>query len=149
MTEDEFKERYPFELNNPRNNVYSRPDLQAWRQSIELAGSFYKVIRNTINEYDEKGRPNNKQEVQYIAAAIIPVGDYSVTRKGQGSWTSEKYKISYVYPDYLRIEDIVEHPNYGVLKVLEVDDMREYGISTATAVRINSIRRIKDNGEWL
>lgn len=136
-------------LNNPRRNVYSRPDLQAWRQALELTSSCYKVTRQITNRYDEKGRPNNKEEIQYIPMTIIPDGDYRVDRKEQGSWTVENFKISYVYPDYLRVEDIIEHPNYGILRVMSINDMREYGISTASAVRINSIRNVRNKGEWL
>lgn len=136
-------------LNNPRCNVYSRPDLQSWRQALATSASCYKVIRQITNRYDDKGRPNNKEEAQWVAMSIIPAGDYSVNRRDQGSWTSERFKVSYVYPDYLRVEDIIEHPNYGRLRILSIDDMREYGVSTATAVRIDSIREIRNSGEWL
>lgn len=150
MTEQEYEELSKhYCLNDPKNNLYSKPNLQAWRQSIELSGSFYKVKRAIVNNFDEKGRPNNEEKIDYIPLAIIPNGDYTCIRKGQGSWTAESYSISYVYPDYLRVEEIIEHPNYGPLRVISVNDMREYGISTATAVRINSIRTIKDSGEWL
>lgn len=135
-------------LNDPRHNVYSRPDLQAFRQAIELTSSMYKVTRASINEYDEKGRPNNKEEVIYMAMSIVPVGDMRIDRKGQGTWVAESFKINYIYPDYLRGEEIIEHPNYGLLRVLSVNDMREYGVMEATAVRINSIRPVMDSGEW-
>lgn len=135
-------------LNDPRRNVYSRPDLQSFKQALELTDSYYKVTRSITNFYDEKGRPDNKEEIQFLPLTIIPTGDYKVVRNAQGSWTAESYKISYVYPTYLRVEDIIEHPNYGRLRVLDVDDMREYGVMTATAVRINSIRPIMDSGEW-
>lgn len=150
MTEQEYDElNKNYFLNDPKNNLYSKPNLQAWRQAIELSGSLYKVRRAIVNSFDEKGRPNNEETIDYIPLAIVPVGDYSVNRKEQGSWTAESYDVSYVYPDYLRVEEVIEHPNYGLLKVISVNDMREYGISTAKAVRINSIRIIKDKGEWL
>lgn len=136
-------------LNDPWHNVYSRPDLQAFRQAIELSSSMYKVIRSTINEYDEKGRPNNKEEVIYMAMAITPIGDMSIDRRERGgTWIAEKFKINYIYPDFLRGEELIEHPFYGTLKVISIDDMREYGVMEATAVRINSIRPVMDRGEW-
>lgn len=135
-------------LNDPRRNVYSRPDLQSWKQALELTDSYYKVTRSITNFYDEKGRPDNKEEIELIPMTIVPTGDYKVVRNAQGSWSAESYKISYVYPTYLRVEDIIEHPNYGKLRVLDISDMREYGVMTATAVRINSIRTIMDSGEW-
>lgn len=135
-------------LNDPRRNVYSRPDLQSFKQALELTDSYYKVTRSITNFYDEKGRPDNKEEIQLLPLTIIPTGDYKIVRNAQGSWSAESYKISYVYPTYLRVEDIIEHPNYGKLRVLDISDMREYGVMTATAVRINSIRTIMDSGEW-
>lgn len=149
MADEEFKDWYNKCLNDPKNNLYSKPDLQSWRQALELSSSFYKVKRAVVNYYDEKGRPNNKEEIDWVPLSIIPAGDYTCNRKEQGSWTAESYKVSYVYPEYLRVEEIIEHPNYGSLKVISLDDQREYGVSTATAVRINSIRVIKNSGEWL
>lgn len=150
MTEQEYEElSKEYFLNDPKHNVYSKPNLQAWRQAIELHGSFYKVRRAVVNSFDEKGRPNNEEKIDYIPLAIVPKGDYSCNRKEQGSWTAESFEVSYVYPDYLRVEEYIEHPNYGDLRVISINDMREYGISTATAVRVNSIRQIKNSGEWL
>jgi len=81
--------------------------------------------------------------------AITPTGDMSINRKEQGTWSAETYSISYLYPDYLRGEEIIEHPMYGRLRVISVDDMREYGVMTAKAVRIDSIRPVMDKGEWV
>lgn len=136
-------------LNEPKRNVYSRPDLQAWRQVLTTSASCYKVIRQVTNRFDDKGRPYNKEEIQYIPMTIIPNGDYSVNRREQGSWTAERFTVAYVYPDYLRVEDIIEHPNYGRLRILSINDMREYGVSSASAVRIDSIREVRNSGEWL
>lgn len=137
----------PFNL--PNKNLYSKPDLQSLRQALSLTSARYKVVRQVTNHFNEKGRPDSKEQIEYIEMSIVPNGTYTVNQKEQGSWTAESYEISYIYPEYLRVEDIVEHPNYGKLRVLSINDMREFGVSTATAVRINSIRQIRNSGEWL
>ena len=135
--------------NNPTHNLYSKPDLQAFRQALSLTSAMYKVKRQVTNHFNDKGRPDSKEQITYVELAITPDGDYRVNQKEQGSWTAENYKISYVYPDYLMVEDIVYHPNYGELRVMSIDDKREYGVSSASAVRVNSIRQIKNSGDWM
>lgn len=135
--------------NSPTHNLYSKPDLQAFRQALSLTSAMYKVKRQITNHFNDKGRPDSKEQITYLNLAIVPNGDYTVNQKEQGSWTAESFKISYVYPDYLLTEDIVYHPNYGELRVISIEDMREYGVSSATAVRVNSIRHIKNSGEWV
>ena len=135
--------------NSPTHNLYSKPDLQAFRQALSLSSALYKVKREITNHFDDKGRPDSKEQITYIELAIVPKGNYTVNQKEQGSWTAESFEISYIYPDYLQVEDIVYHPNYGELRVLDINDMREYGVSSATAVRVNSIRQIKNSGEWI
>ena len=128
-------------------NPYERTDLQALRQALEISGKNYKVIRQEVNKFNDKGRPDSIEKVDYIYASITPKGDLTVNRKGQGSWTAESFEVSYLYPDYLRVENLIEHPIYGQLKIKSINDMRQYGLSTAVAVRVGSIRTIYDKGE--
>lgn len=137
----------PFNL--PNRNLYSKPDLQALRQALSLSGAYYKVVRQVTNHFNEKGRPDSKQQIEFIEMAIIPTGNYNVDMKEQGGWTAESFEATYIYPDYLQVEDIIEHPNYGKLKVISVEDKREYGASKANTVRLDSVRKTNNNGEWL
>ncbi|MEG1565325.1 MAG: hypothetical protein RR342_01105 [Bacilli bacterium] len=136
-------------INSPTNNLYSKPDLQSLRQALSLTSALYCVKRQITNHFDEKGRPNSKESQVYFEMAIVPNGDYKSKRTEQGSWTAESFMISYIYPDYLQTEDIITHPFYGELRVESINDMREYGVSTAVAVRINSIRKIINSGAWV
>lgn len=122
--------------------LYNKPDLQALRQAISLTSDRLLVYRNVTNHYNEKGRPDSKVEAELVELAVVPNEDYSVNRKEQGSWSSETFSVSYVYPDYLQLEDIIEHPVYGKLRVTSIKDMREFGVSTARAERINASRNI-------
>lgn len=130
-------------------NPYNRTDLQALKQALSMTSERYRVIRETVNKFNEKGRPDSIQKIDIIEASIIQNGDHSVDQKGQGSWSTETFTVSYIYPDYLRLENIIEHPFYGNLRVTSVNDMRDRGVSTATAVRLNSMRDIIDKGEGL
>lgn len=129
--------------------IYDKPYLQAFRQALSLNSRRYKVHRQVTNHFDEKGRPDSKEQIEYVELAIVPSGELNIDQKEQGSWNAQSYSISYVYPEYLRGEDIIEHPEYGRLRVTNINDMREYGVSTATAVRIDSIRQIRNSGEFM
>lgn len=128
---------------------YDKPYIQALRQALSLTSDRYKVYRQVTNHFDEKGRPDSKEQIEYVELSIIPSGEIRIDQKEQGSWNTQSFSISYVYPEYLRGEDIIEHPEYGKLRVTSINDMREFGISSATAVRIDSIRQIRNTGEFM
>lgn len=129
-------------------NPYSRQDIQAIRQALEITNRHYRVIRQTVNKFNDKGRPESIQKIDFINATITKSGDLSLDkREGHGGWQTEWFEITYCYPEWLRAENIVEHPVYGQLVVKDINDMREYGVCVAKATRINSIRNVHDTGE--
>lgn len=129
-------------------NPYLRADLQGFRQALEMTNRRYRVIRQTVNKFNDKGRPESIQKIDYINATITKSDDIRTDKRdGKGGWQTETFEIAYCYPEYLRAENIVEHPQYGQLKVGDINDMREHGVSIAKAVRIGSIRNIHDRGE--
>lgn len=129
-------------------NPFRMTDVQAIKQALSMTNERYRIIRQTVNKFDDKGRPSSIQEIDYIEATVTKTSDRVLDkRNGNGGWNTETFEISCCYPHYLRNENILEHPYYGNLKVTDVDDMREYGLTTAKAVRMNSIRNINDRGE--
>lgn len=122
--------------------LYNKPDLQSLRQALMLTSDKYLVFRQATNHFNDKGRPDSKVETELMEMAIVPNEDYAVNRREQGSWSSETFTVSYIYPDSLQLEDIIEHPIYGKLRVTRIKDMSVYGVGSATAERINSSRNI-------
>ena len=129
-------------MNKPTN--ITRTDLNSWRTLMAPFTSSIIVHRNLVNKFNDKGRPEAIQETLQMFCVVTPEGNRIRKDSGNGFWSSENFKINYVYPDELFLDEIVESELYGRLKIIEIEDRREYGPSEATAVRINSIRSIPD-----
>ena len=130
------------DMNKPTN--ITRTDLNSWRILMAPFASGVIVHRNLVNKFNSKGRPEAIQETVRMSCVVTPQGNVVRKDSGRGFWSSENFKIDYVYPDELFLDEIVDSELYGRLKIIEIEDRREYGTSEATAVRINSIRPIPD-----
>ena len=133
-----------------RHNPFDKSDLQALRQAIEPMGEFIKIIGNTIQKFNEKGRPENITEEKIVWGVIQPYGDLDIDRKGggeQGEWMPARYLLTLIHPDFVRRGDYVEHEVYGRLRVSEIKPKKRYGTMSAVLSETRSAPERLDKGE--
>lgn len=118
------------------NNVAS--DAIALKQTLMPLLRKYKIRRNLILNYNDRGRVENTSRVDIIEAAIIPGSTRINTNvDGKGRWVTSDYDIYCVIPNYFERGDLIE-TQYGVLKVQTLIDNREFGMMQGALVHTST-----------
>lgn len=127
------------------------PELGAFHQVIESFSNFDKhsgytdiyVERNIVHGFNEKGRPNNITEKQKIKGVLIPQSKQLDQKDGEGYWVNVEYKLVVATPYRIFNGDIVITPK-GKMIATNVNDLSEFGTTSATLVRRRSAEKFVD-----
>lgn len=117
-------------------------DIEALKQVIYTFGKIYKINRAKIVGINERGRVTNVITREDLFACILPSNKrINTNNDGKGRWITAEAEISCVIPQYFGINDIIEVPGRGRMKVVSLNDLREYGVMTGALVRTGTTDR--------
>lgn len=117
-------------------------DIEALKQVIYTFGKTYTIHRNKIVGINERGRVTNVKKDEPIFAVILPSNKRINTNSdGKGRWITAECEISCVIPQYFALNDIIDVPGRGRMKVISLQDFREYGVMTGSLVRTGTTDR--------
>ena len=127
------------------------PDLGALHQVIESFSNYngqtqytdIYIERNVIHGFNERGRPDNIAHKQKIKGVLIPQSKQLDQKDGEGYWVNVEYKLVVASPYRIYNGDIVITPK-GRMIATNVNDMYEFGSSSATLVRQRSAEKFVD-----
>lgn len=119
-------------------------DIRALAQAVKPFEKSYKVLRQKKRDYNDRGRVDNTTRIEDVRMAIVPGSKrINTNQNGDGRWITSTQQAVLVNPYYLYIGDII-YTDDGDLKVVYVDDNREYGASTAQLVRTGTTERYSE-----
>ena len=111
-------------------------DVEAFLQAIQPFMCCYKITRQSIKNYNQRGRVANVTVNETINAFIEPLQkQLNTNSSGHGRRQTASYKLYAVCPEYVSNGDLIITPHWGILKVDSVDDQRFQGVITANLVR--------------
>lgn len=111
-------------------------DIESLKQVIYTFGKVYKINRSKITGINVRGRVDNITVKEDLFACILPSNKrINTNNDGKGRWITAEAEISCVIPQYFSINDIIEVPGRGRMKVVSIQDLREYGVMTGSLVR--------------
>ena len=114
-------------------------DIEALKQVIYTFGKPYTIYRAKMTAINARGRLDNVVVKEELFACILPSNKrINTNTDGRGRWFTAEAEISCVIPQYFNMNDIIEVPGRGKMKVVSVNDLREYGVMTGSLVRIGT-----------
>lgn len=121
------------------------PDKDGFFQALQPFIQKYKIMRNAIRGYNERGRVDNVNSKDTIVAAIIPESKrINTNNEGMGRRITSDYTLYCVLPEYVSMGDIIATP-YGTLKVVQIPNEGFQGIMQASLVRTGTTEPSKTN----
>ena len=114
-------------------------DVESLKQVIYTFGKPYTILRAKITGINARGRLDNIVVKETIFACILPSNKrINTNNDGKGRWFTAEAEISCVIPQYFSLNDIIEVPGRGKMKVVSLNDLREYGVITGSLIRIGT-----------
>lgn len=121
-------------------------DVMALAQAMEPFMETYDIMRSSIRGYNSRGRVDNVNIKGTVRGLIQPSGKrINTNQEGLGRWVTADYEITCVVPEYVSMGDLIFTKNYGVLKVISVEDLRYQGTISAALVRTGTTEQINAN----
>lgn len=132
------------------NNNYI-PDLQALKQAMQPFEQEYKVIRISVNRYNDLGRNDNIEKFDTVKGSIqVDSNTYELKDVGRGEEDNTNYTLTLIAPEYVEKGDIIITEEYGRLKVTDKNyGNKLFGTESFTLVRTGTINPIKNAEDYL
>lgn len=112
-----------------------------------MMDSSVKLRMNTVNKFNDKGRPEHVQKLVDFPCVIYPDGTTTVTNKAGGSFSTTRYHVMFMPPQRLNMSDILECEAFGILKIIEFDGYNEFGLTSAKAIKLGAGWDIQDGDQ--
>lgn len=116
----------------------------AFAQCLQPVLDFVKLQKNIINKFDDKGRPDHKVEYVDFRCVIVQEGATSRQSSSTGDRSTARFTVTYLAPAKLQIGDILEHEHFGIMKIVDFTGTAQFGVTSASAVRLGASEDIED-----
>lgn len=133
-----------YERKRRSNNPLLTQGQQALRQAIAPFLDFARLRRNVVTKFNDKGRPDHKVDYVDFPCVITVSGEASRNSSSYGDRASVRYQVMYLSPLTLNLGDILEHDDFGVLKIVSFSGTELLGATTANAVRLGGAMNVRD-----